>query len=404
MADFMKKIELLWGSPVFFLENEKSEMKSFGNYLEEENPLKRSRELVDVLLKKSLEQHVPVIYRDIHELYFICIRTGKGYYLSGPFRMEMLNYIQIKKYYRDYEIPNSMEKPPVQTSMLRLLTFVSLLYEIVEGISVSIEELLKGNNLVEDKDTMEQEDTMMELQNIDEEISHHTYQEERYVMDCVREGNVDEVLDRLDALMQTAGILSSKQVNHQKNLAIVSIAMATRESIAGGVSPAVAYRMSDIYINKIDRNTNIEEILEYNRKAVYEFTKLVGDIKRKKKNSSYTEKCKDYIHKNYHQKIHLEDVAAEIGISQGHLSRRFKEDTGICIQEYIQKFRVERAANLLKYSEATLTEISDYVCFQSQSHFGSVFKKYMHMTPKAYRDYYKEIEFCSRKVKKRLEF
>lgn len=65
------------------------------------------------------------------------------------------------------------------------------------------------------------------------------------------------------------------------------------------------------------------------------------------------------------------------------------------IQEYIQKYRVERAANLLKYSEASLTEISDYVCFHSQSHFGSAFKRYMNMTPKQYRDTYKEKEFRS---------
>ena len=66
------------------------------------------------------------------------------------------------------------------------------------------------------------------------------------------------------------------------------------------------------------------------------------------------------------------------------------------IQEYIQKTRVERAANLLKYSEASLTEISDYVCFNSQSHFGSVFKKYMNMTPGEYRNRYKQKEFRSK--------
>ena len=39
--------------------------------------------------------------------------------------------------------------------------------------------------------------------------------------------------------------------------------------------------------------------------------------------------------------------------------------------------RIERAENLLKYSEASLTEISsEYLCFSSQSHFGKVFKVY----------------------------
>lgn len=368
MADLMKKIELLWGSPLFFMETEGSEPTSFGNYLEEENPFKHSKELLAILLKKSRAQKVPVIYRDSHSLYFICVHTEGGYYFSGPFTMENLNYLQIKEYYRDYRIPSGMEKPPAHTTMLRLLAFASLIYEILEGKSLAIEEILKENYLSEDLVSFEKENIRLELKSIDEDLYHHTYQEERYTMDCVREGKTEEVLGRLDALMETTGILSNKKVNHQRNLAIVAIAMATREAIAGGVSPAEAYRLSDVYINKIDRMMSMEEVLEYNRKAVLEFTKLVSEKKKRKKNSSYTEKCKDYIHKNYHHKILLEKVAEEIGISQGYLSRCFREDTGISIQEYIQKFRVERAANLLKYSEASLAEISDYVCFHSQSH------------------------------------
>ena len=128
---------------------------------------------------------------------------------------------------------------------------------------------------------------------------------------------------------------------------------------------------------------------------IYEFAKLVADQKAEKTAANYTEQCKDYIYKNYNRKIYLENIAAAIGISTGHLSRVFRQDMGMSIQEYIQKFRVERAANLLKYSEASLTEISDYVCFHSQSHFGSAFKRYMKMTPKQYRDTYKKKEFRS---------
>lgn len=403
MTDLMKKLELLWGSPIFHMESEDSPIKNFGNYSEEENPFKYSRNRLLELLQRSREQKVPVIYRDTQCLYFICARTKNGYYFTGPFTMENLNYLEIKKYYRRYGIPSSMEKPPVHMTMIRLLNFASLIYELLEGVSLTVDEILKENHLTEEFVSVELENTRMEIKNIDDNLSHHTYQEERYVMDCVREGNVEEVLGRLDILMETAGILSNKQMNHQKNLAIVAVAMTTREAIAGGISPAEAYRLSDIYINKIDRAADIEEILEYNRKAVSEFTKLVSERKEKKKNSSYTEKCKDYIHKNYHHKIHLEAVACEIGISQGYLSRCFRKDTGMSIQEYIQKFRVERAANLLKYSEASLAEISDYVCFHSQSHFGDVFKKYMSMTPKEYRDKHKEIEFSSGNIKKKSE-
>ena len=134
-------------------------------------------------------------------------------------------------------------------------------------------------------------------------------------------------------------------------------------------------------------------MIELNQRCFYKFTKLVADTRKTRSFSSYTEQCKDYISQNYHHKIYMEDIAEAIGISQGHLSRIFRQDTGEKIQDYILKFRVKRAANLLKYSDATLSEISDYVCFNSQSHFGSVFKEYMKMTPGQYREKYKRKEF-----------
>ena len=92
--------------------------------------------------------------------------------------------------------------------------------------------------------------------------------------------------------------------NDQRNLAIVTTTMATREAIAGGVSPADAYRLSDYLINQIDRCQKIEEITELNRRSIYKFTKLVADTRKTRSFSSYTEQCKDYISQNYHHKIY----------------------------------------------------------------------------------------------------
>ncbi len=396
MSELLKKLEFLWGLPIFYMNDETDRPKSFGAFMEEGNPLVHAEAFVQKLLQRSRKQKVPVVFKDEYHLYFVCVKAKDGFYFTGPAGTEELNYHQMHQYYKTYGISSASETRPQKIAMMKILTFAGFLYEMLEGISCSTEELLQANGLVEENtDAAEKENAVMEMRRIDEQSYHHTYSEERYVMDCIREGNTEDVVHRMNALMGNAGTLSSKEMNHQKNLAIVSVTMATREAITGGMSPAEAYRLSDLFINRIDRCVRTEELIEYNRKAVYEFTRRVAEIRERKASSNYTEQCKDYIHKNYHDKIRLEDVAAAIGVSQGHLSRVFHEDTGMSIQDYIQKFRVERAANLLKYSEASLTEISDYVCFHSQSHFGSVFKRYMQMTPKQYRDWYKQKEFRS---------
>ena len=392
----LRKLEVLWGIPIFYTDETGKDVRGVGVFSEKQNPLTVSGELVNALIHQAKEQDVPAICKVFGKIYFFCVQSGKVFYLSGPVCVEQLSYVEIHQFYKKYHMPAKEERHPNQMTLNRMLNFVSFLYELLEGKDIQPDKLMEKNNLIEEKEVREENDTVrIELDKPDGTAYHHTYMEERYVMDCIREGNVEEINERASGLFEKAGILSKNRFNDQRNLAIVTTTMATREAIAGGVSPADAYRLSDYLINQIDRCQKIEEITELNRRSIYKFTKLVADTRKTRSFSSYTEQCKDYISQNYHHKIYMEDIAEAIGISQGHLSRVFRQDTGEKIQDYILKFRVKRAANLLKYSDATLSEISDYVCFNSQSHFGSVFKEYMKMTPGQYREKYKRKEFYS---------
>lgn len=396
MSQLMEKIELLCGIPIFHTEDEKSAPESVGAFLEQESPFACAPPLVEMLVKRCESQALPVVYKDEYGVFFICVKGKNGFYLAGPVCTEDLDYAALNQFYEAYSIAGEEKKHPVKTILFRILTYAAVISELENEAALDCQEILKENGLAEEMEAeVEKEDTVLEIRKLDDDMYHHTYQEERYVMESVRAGHPGEARRRSEVLFENAGILSGKTKNHYKNLAVTSVTVCTREAIAGGVSPARAYRLSDIFINRIDRCADTEKLQEYSRKAIYEFASLVAKVKSEKASSSYTEQCKDYIYKNYNHKIYLEEIAEAIGISPGHLSRVFRQDMDMTIQEYIQKFRVERAANLLKYSEASLTEISDYVCFHSQSHFGNAFKRYMQMTPKQYRDRYKEKEFCS---------
>ena len=398
MAEYtlLRKLESLWGIPIFYADEAGGNIRSLGVFPEKQNPLTVSEELRRSLICQTKEKNVPTIYKVFDKIYFFCVQSGQDFYLSGPVCAEELSYVEIHQFYKKYHMSMKEERHPDKMTLNRMLNFVSFLYELLEGKDIQPDDLMEKNNLIEEKEVWEKGETVrIELDKSDAAAYHHTYMEERYVLDSIREGNVEEVNERATALLEKGGILSRKHFNHQRNQAIVTTTLATREAIAGGVSPADAYRLSDYFINQIDQCRTMEEMIELNQRCFYKFTKLVADTRKSRSFSSYTEQCKDYISQNYHHKIYMEDIAEAIGISQGHLSRIFRQDTGEKIQDYILKFRVKRAANLLKYSDATLSEISDYVCFNSQSHFGSVFKEYMKMTPGQYREKYKRKEFYS---------
>ncbi len=157
--------------------------------------------------------------------------------------------------------------------------------------------------------------------------------------------------------------------------------------------PAAAYRLSGFYINKITACKEITQILIYRNHAVEELAKRVREKKEKRHTSSYTEQCRDYVYRHYREKIYLDDIADKLGISSSYLSRLFKRETGSSLQDFISNVRVEKAANLLIYSDETLSGIAEYVNFPTQSYFGKIFKQKMQMSPKLYRELHKPVEF-----------
>lgn len=167
------------------------------------------------------------------------------------------------------------------------------------------EEILDANGLIEKQEIGLEADVRIDT----EDIYHHTYQEEVKTMDYIREGNLEEVVGAVELLASTAGKLSENEIRNERNLGICSITLATRAAIEGGAAPAKAYKLSDLYINKIDQCKRMTEIFEYRKRSLYDFAKLVVEEREKRANSRYTEQCKEYIRKYYHQKICIPDIA-----------------------------------------------------------------------------------------------
>ena len=385
------KISIMTNIKIFEWDCETDEISCYGVLAEQSNPLILSEELRELLKNRIMNQKTPVIYQDENKVIFCGMREKMTkMLLLGPICIEDMSYVEIHRYCKAYQIEN--EQCPPKLKLQNLLALLELLSYIKIEEKYEDEEILDANGLIEKQEIGLEADVRIDT----EDIYHHTYQEEVKTMDYIREGNLEEVVGAVELLASTAGKLSENEIRNERNLGICSITLATRAAIEGGAVPAKAYKLSDLYINKIDQCKRMTEIFEYRKRSLYDFAKLVVEEREKRANSRYTEQCKEYIRKYYHQKICIPDIAEALGVSESHLSRIFKKETGESIQKYSMHMRIERAENLLKYSEASLTEISEYLCFSSQSHFGKVFKVHKNMTPKQYRDYYKSPEFVSR--------
>lgn len=92
-----------------------------------------------------------------------------------------------------------------------------------------------------------------------------------------------------------------------------------------------------------------------------------------------------YLMENYMKKLTLKQVSDEFFITASHLSRSFKKTTGFTFIEYLNSIRIKEARKLLKGTQKSVMEIAELTGFESQTHFGRVFKKMTGMSPLKYR-------------------
>ncbi len=92
-----------------------------------------------------------------------------------------------------------------------------------------------------------------------------------------------------------------------------------------------------------------------------------------------------YIQSNFTRDLTLEEVAAHVGVSKSYLSRIFPEYAGKHFCSYLQQLRIERAKELLRFTDDHIYEIASKVGFWNSRYFGKVFRDMVGMTPADYR-------------------
>ena len=97
-----------------------------------------------------------------------------------------------------------------------------------------------------------------------------------------------------------------------------------------------------------------------------------------------------YIEVHYTSKITTQELADLIHISPYYLCRLFKKIIGQTSTDYINHFRLNKAAECLRNSSLNITEIALQCGFDNINYFSRLFKKQYHLTPTCFRSIYKK--------------
>lgn len=231
---------------------------------------------------------------------------------------------------------------------------------------------------------------LLEAEDDIDEIEHRQPTEEFLFYQAVTNGDVEAVRNNcqqerfLDS--DGVGVLSRNPVTNLKYHLVITTAMITRMCKQKGMELEQAFRMSDFYIQKLDDIHTIEGVRNLHDAMVLDYTEKMRRIRRNDTNSRHINICKEYIYSHIKERITIEDLADELGVSASYLSRLFKKETGDSVSAYIRSQKIEMAKNLLQYSDYSMIDIANRLSFSSQSHFIQQFRDATGMTPKKYRD------------------
>lgn len=112
------------------------------------------------------------------------------------------------------------------------------------------------------------------------------------------------------------------------------------------------------------------------------YSNLIPD---KAKERNYAQYVIDYVQASYMEKISVEALAAQLGVCRRHLYQQFKKETGLTIQDYILKVRIQEAKRHIMQGYS-IKEAS-YLCgFNDAANFSKLFSREEGFSPKKWRN------------------
>ncbi|SCJ99861.1 Uncharacterized response regulatory protein SA0215 [uncultured Clostridium sp.] len=108
-------------------------------------------------------------------------------------------------------------------------------------------------------------------------------------------------------------------------------------------------------------------------------------IKDKNKTSIYVLRMIEYVNSNYKEKISIQNLVETLGVSSTFLNNEFKKETTYTFNDYLNRFRINKAIEIIKNSDEKIYNIASDVGFKDYRYFINVFKKYTNCVPSDFR-------------------
>ena len=96
--------------------------------------------------------------------------------------------------------------------------------------------------------------------------------------------------------------------------------------------------------------------------------------------SALVRDIKDYLARHICDRVRIDDLCLEFGVSQTVLMEKFHKETNKTVIEYFNELKIGRAMDMIRVGKYRFTEISEELGFSSINYFSKLFKSKTGMT------------------------
>lgn len=352
---------------------------------------------INLCLKSIIEKNNEIDYYIYNSfLFYGIVNCGEYKFVAGPVSEIKMPENEMKKFC--FILNLSSDETSAFASEMNALSGVHLdtLLQSMILYNFSVNRTLHNISDIRIKDT-EQNDITVKIKEseIEPDLNNRlgtnhlkSYFIDKEIVKKISEGDVDGLIDGATKIPAvSSGNLAPHLLRHHKNFFIKLETMSARAAIDAGLDVEEILTIEEMYIRKCESLENIDRIKNLQYHMIIDYADRVKKQRQYNiRNVKMINEISKYIRNHISEPIKTSDIADFLGKSRGGLTTEFKKQSGMNLSDFIKLKKIQEARELLYSTNKSISMISNYLGFSSQSHFTRAFKEITGITPKEYRE------------------
>lgn len=206
------------------------------------------------------------------------------------------------------------------------------------------------------------------------------YQKECALLGKVRQGDIQGARRILNELLSFVLLARRQDLQWIRTRACELTILLSRIAIEGGAPPDRILSLNPKYLEQLQKDESYEDLCFSLKEIVENFIQTIA-LPGAAQAHPVVRRAVQYITDHFDQPLSIQSLADELEVSPSYFSALFSKCMGIGFHEYLTRFRVEEARQLLTATQYPINEIAVTVGYADQSSFTKAFKRVTGITP-----------------------